>query len=189
MRNIPKQEEQKKKPKPREPMINPKAKEILEKNNKKRTKAKNKCKTTYATHNGHKLTVKEAKFIDNYMTLGNGRQAVIEAGYNTKAPHAYSTDLLNKQYIKDEIDYRLKELEAASIADATEILQYFTSVMRGEIKDQFEIEAPLSERTKAAQELAKRQIDIANRVAGKEATAEVKITLNWEGMDDGQEDE
>ena len=48
------------------------------------------------------------------MTLGNGRQAVIEAGYNTKAPHAYSTDLLNKQYIKDEIDYRLKELENAT---------------------------------------------------------------------------
>lgn len=181
-----KQEEQKKK----EPIntINPKVKEIRERNNKKRTKAKNKCKTNYATHDGHKLTVKEAKFIDNYITTGNGRQAVIEAGYASKTPHAYSTCLLNKNYIRDEIDYRLQELQNESIADATEILQYFTSVMRGEIKDQFEIEAPLSERTKAAQELAKRQIDIANKVQGREATAEVKITLNWEGMNDESED-
>ena len=81
----------------------------------------------------------------------------------------------------------MQEIQNASIADATEILQYFTAVMRGEIKDQFEIEAPLSERTKAAQELAKRQIDIANKVAGREATAEVKITLNWEGMDDEED--
>ena len=184
MRNIPKQEEQSQK-KQRKPKIDDKALEIIEKNKKereKKTKAKNKCKTNYATHDGHKLTVKEAKFIDNYMTLGNGRQAVIEAGYKTQAPHAYSTDLLNKQYIKDEIDFRLKELESASIADSTEILQFYTGVMRGEVPDQFGLEAPLSERIKACNELAKRQIDIANRVQGKEATAEVKITLNWEGM-------
>lgn len=166
--------------------INPKAKEILEKNKVEREAQKKKPqrRVTYSTFDGHRLTVNEAKFIDNYITTGNARQSVIDAGYKSKAPHQFGSDLLRKEYIKNEINHRLKELESASIADATEILQYFTSVMRGEIKDQFDMDAPLGERTKAAQELAKRQIDIANRVAGNQSVAEVKITLNWDGMDD-----
>ena len=35
-------------------------------------------------------------------------------------------------------------------------MQYLTSVMRGEKKDQFDLEASLSDRTRAAGELAKR---------------------------------
>ena len=40
-------------------------------------------------------------------------------------------------------------------------MRYFTSVMRGEVKDQFGLDAPLAERTKAAVELAKRKVDVA----------------------------
>ena len=78
-------------------------------------------------------------------------------------------------------------LEEQSIADATEILQYFTAVMRGEEKDQFGLDAPLGERTKAAQELAKRKIDMPNRVHDEENKAEIKITLNWGGLGDEAE--
>ena len=38
-------------------------------------------------------------------------------------------------------------------------MQYLTSVMRGEVKDQFDLDAPLSERTRCAQELLKRNMD------------------------------
>jgi phage terminase small subunit len=86
--------------------------------------------------------------------------------------------LLNKKYITEEINHRLEEMKSKRTADAVEILEYLTSVMRGELKDQFGLEAPLSERTKAATELAKRQIDIPNRLGGKK-DAEVKITLDW----------
>lgn len=57
-------------------------------------------------------------------------------------------------------------------------MQYFSSVMRGEVKDQFGLEAPLSERTKAAQELAKRTVDILNRQNGV-ADQKVEIKLDW----------
>lgn len=167
--------------------LHPKVKEIREKNRIEREskdKRKNKPKTTYATFDGHRLTPKEAKFIDIYLATTNQRQAVIEAGYTTKAPGQYGQQLLGKSYIRDEIDHRLKLLEEASIADATEILQYFTAVMRGEEKDQFGLDAPLGERTKAAQELAKRKIDMPNRVHGEEHNAEIKISLNWEGIAD-----
>lgn len=132
----------------------------------------------YKTQTGHNLTIKEATFIDKYIELGNQRQAVIEAGYQTKVPGQYAQQLLDKQYIKEEIQYRLELAKSQRIADATEVMEYFSAVMRGEIKDQFGLEAPLGERTKAAQELAKRQIDIPNRINGKE-TQEVKIVLDW----------
>lgn len=154
-------------------------------NKKKITKSNNRNtrhnRNQYSTFNGHPLTPQEAQFIDLYVSEGNGRKAVIEAGYKTKAPGQYAQTLLNKSYITEEINHRLEELKSESIADATEILQYLTGVMRGEIKDQFDLDAPLSERTKAAQELAKRQIDIPNRINGKEPAGDnqVRIILDW----------
>ena len=58
-------------------------------------------------------------------------------------------------------------------------MEYLTKVMRGELKDQFGLEASLSERTKAAQELAKRTIDIENKLktSNKTGDKEIKITL------------
>lgn len=136
--------------------------------------------TSITTHDGHPLTPKESKFIDEYVKTGNASQSVKEAGYKTKALRQYGTTLLSKDYVRSEIDYRLAQHKAESIAEADEIFQYFTSVMRGEIKDQFGLEASLGERTKAAQELAKRKIDIPARVAsGANQTAEVRITLDW----------
>ena len=73
--------------------------------------------------------------------------------------------------------YKLEELDKDSIADANEIMQYFTGVMRGEVKDQFGLDAPLSERTSAAKELAKRLIDIPNKASESENA--INIVLDW----------
>lgn len=158
-------------------------KKIDKKVKKKRRKKSCNGQTEYKTFNGHKLTIREARFIDNYIETGNARQACIDAGYSTSSPGAYARELIHRSYIADEIANRLEVLEDQKIASAEEILQYFTGVMRGEIKDQFGLDAPLGERTKAAQELAKRKIDIVNKINGGKETAEVKITLNWEGLD------
>lgn len=132
----------------------------------------------HKTFDGHKLTVKESVFIDEYVATGNGAQSVLKAGYNTKAPCQYANQLLRRIHVNREIQHRLDQLKENSIADAAEILEYFTKVMRGEEKDQFGLEASLGERTKAAQELAKRKIDIPNKLAGQnEAT--VTIRLDW----------
>ena len=145
--------------------------------------ARTKSVSTILSHSGHKLTPREDRFITEYVKTGNASQAVIEAGYSTKNPYQYSDNLKRKLYIQEEIDYRLKQLQSEKIADAQEILEYFSSVMRGEITDQFGLEAPLSERTKAAQELAKRQIDMVNK-AQQVATPELKITLDFSKDED-----
>ena len=133
------------------------------------------------TNTGHELSPNEDKFINLYLELGNGQQAVQKAGFTTKTPHAYAHKLLTKDYIVEEIKFRRDQAYANSQATAAEVLDYFTKVMRGEIKDQFGLEAPLAERTKAAQELAKRTVDIDNRMAGKKdmSTPEIAIRLDW----------
>lgn len=130
------------------------------------------------THTGHPLTIKESAFIDNYIQTGNGLKSIIEAGYNTNSPAQKANEILKKRYIAEEINFRLEKAKQESIASAEEIMQYFTDVMRGEIKDQFGLDAPLGERTKAAQELAKRQIDIPNKLAGNDVP-ELVIKLDW----------
>ena len=135
----------------------------------------------FATHDGHALTPKEAIFIDEYIKTGNALRSAETAGYSSKSYKGLSQKaqrILNKDYIIGEINFRLEQRRDESIADATEIMQYFTSVMRGEINDQFGIEAPLSERTKAAQELAKRQIDlVAKQDSGD--VPKLTITVDW----------
>lgn len=135
-------------------------------------------RTDFSTHTGYALTPLQARFIDAYVETGNGKQSVIEAGYNSKQPAQMAQKLLNTPYINEEIRYRLEQHKSESIATADEIMQYFTDVMRGKLLDQFGLEASLAERTKAAQELAKRQIDIPNKLAGNEAP-KITITVDW----------
>ena len=125
------------------------------------------------THDGYPLSVKEAKFISLFVANGNVNKSLREAGLNMR-------NIAGKDYITDEITYRLDQLKKETIADADEIMQYFTRVMRGEVKDQFGLDAPLSERTAAARELAKRIVDIEDDV--DTAVPEIKVTLNWEGV-------
>lgn len=124
------------------------------------------------THDGFPLSVKEAKFINLFLTNGDVTKALKEAGLTMPM-------VIGKDHITDEIKYRLELMKSETIADADEIMRYFTKVMRGEEKDQFGLDAPLSERTAAARELAKRIIDMPNEGS---MTPEIRVTLNWEGM-------
>lgn len=83
-----------------------------------------------------KLTVKQQKFADEYIRLGEVTKAAINAGYSTKSAYAVGSENLKKPSIKAYIDKRLEELKKESIAEQDEILQYLTSVMRGEMKEQ-----------------------------------------------------
>jgi phage terminase small subunit len=121
----------------------------------------------YQTHTGHKLTPQEYAFISAFVKCKNGSQAVREAGYNNKRPEAYARALLDRDFVREEIQFRLQEIEDAKIASATEILQFYTSVMRGEVLDQFGIEASLDTRIKSANELAKHQIELPMKLEQK----------------------
>ena len=104
----------------------------------------------------NKMTPKQKAFADYYIETGNATEAARKAGYSEKSSRQVGSENLSKPYIKAYIDERLKEMEAKRIASGEEVLQYLTSVMRGEIRDQFELDPSLQDRTKAAELLGKR---------------------------------
>ena len=140
-------------------------------------------KTHYVTHTQHRLDFREARFIDAYMVNYDGAEAVEKAGYKVKDKTGKARTLLKKDYIADEIAYRTEIYASECIADRQEIMEYFTAVMRGEVKDQFDLDAPLSERTAAAKELKKILIDDVER--GKQVQAQqVVVNIDMNRNDD-----
>ena len=89
-----------------------------------------------------------------------------------------ASQLLRNPKVAKKIAELTEAQRSASIASAQDVMEYLTAVMRGEIKDQFGLDAPLAERTKAAQELAKRTVDIEQRAKGI-ADATIEIKLDW----------
>lgn len=132
-------------------------------------------KFKYVTHTRHPLTFREARFIDAYMVNYDGKEAVEKAGFKVKNKTSKARELLKKDYIADEIAYRTEIYASECIADRQEVLEYFTAVMRGEVKDQFDLDAPLSERTAAARELKKVLIDDVEK--GKQVQAQ-QVVVN-----------
>lgn len=83
-----------------------------------------------------KLSQKQKDFADEYIISGNAVQAAKKAGYSKNYAKAQSHKLLENVGLKKYIDERLKEIESAKIATQQEVLEYLTSVMRGEHKEQ-----------------------------------------------------
>lgn len=127
------------------------------------------------------LTPPEEKFLAEYIKTGNLSDAVKKAGFEYSNQSSYikkGNKLLEQPNIKKRMKKIMKQLEKETMASAREVMEYFTAVMRGEISDQFGLDASLADRTKAAQELAKRTVDIENREKGK-ADSMVEIKVNW----------
>ena len=96
------------------------------------------------------------KFVHEYMKTDNMTQSAIKAGYSPKTAYSQASRLLKNNRVQDYIVAIRERLDSDKIADIQEVMEYLTSVMRGEKKDQFDLDPALSERTKAASELAKR---------------------------------
>lgn len=105
-----------------------------------------------------KLTPKQKRFCEEYLKSGNATDAAKKAGYKETSCRVIAAENLSKPAISAYIKRRMDEQEAALVADANEVLQFYSAVMRGEVKDQFGIDASLSDRLKAADSLSKRLV-------------------------------
>lgn len=79
---------------------------------------------------------KQKRFCEEYLVDCNATQAAIRTGYSKKTARAVGQRLLTNVDIKKYIDQQLQKLKNEKIADAQEVLEYLTSVMRGEQKEQ-----------------------------------------------------
>lgn len=103
-----------------------------------------------------KLNLKQQAFVDEYIKTGTAYQSAIRAGYSEKYAKSSSHKLLENVGIRAEIDKRMEKLKKDTIADQDEILQYLTSVLRGEVTDQELIPIQVGRGEMEVEELEKR---------------------------------
>lgn len=123
------------------------------------------------------LTPKQKAFADYYIECGNSTEAARKAGYSEKSSRFIGSENLTKSNISAYIAERMQTQNEARVASADEVLQFFSSVMRGEIKDQFGLDAALSDRLNAGKELMKRHM-VAESAGDRNAA---KITIRENG--------
>lgn len=80
-----------------------------------------------------KLTEKQKRFIDYFIETGNAAEAARKAGYSEKTAPWIGQENLQKPTIKAAIEKRLQELKSSRTATLSEILEFMTAVMRGEV--------------------------------------------------------
>lgn len=79
-----------------------------------------------------KLTAKQQRFCDEYLIDLNAAQAAIRAGYSEKTAKQIGQENLTKPDLRAYIDQRMAEKEESLVAKQDEVMQYLTSVLRGE---------------------------------------------------------
>lgn len=114
------------------------------------------------------MNARQKRFCDEYLIDCNATQAAIRAGYSPKTAKQIGRENLTKPYLKAYIDEQLEILHSEKIATADEVLQYLTSIMRGEHREQTlkfigegvqkitNIDVSAKERLKAAELIGKR---------------------------------
>ena len=103
-----------------------------------------------------KLTPKQKAFADEYLICGNITEAAKKAGYSEKTAAVIGNENLKKPNVLEYIAERQKQIDDSRIADVKEVMEFYSSVLRGEVKDQFDMDAALSDRLAAGRELMKR---------------------------------
>ncbi len=128
------------------------------------------------------MTPKMRKFCDEYLVSGNATDAAIKAGYSPKSAYSQGQRMLKNVEVKSYIEAELEKLHSAKIADAEEVLEYLTAVMRGKQTEQIlqlagegvqvitDIGVSARERLKAAELIGKRfglfrdNVDVAGSI-------------------------
>lgn len=94
------------------------------------------------------MTRRERLFCEHYARAPSGTGAAIAAGYSEKTARQIASRLLTKVYIRQFISELTEELDSELIADARELRQTWTAIMRSK-------KASDRDRLKASELLAK----------------------------------
>ena len=114
------------------------------------------------------MNAKQKRFCDEYLIDCNATKAAIRAGYSEKTAKQMGAENLSKPDLRAYIDEQLERLHNEKTADAQEVMEYLTAVMRGEHTEQVlkligegvqtitNIDVSAKERLKAAELIGKR---------------------------------
>lgn len=82
-----------------------------------------------------KLTEKQKKFCDEYIKLGNAKEAAINTGYSKRTAKSIGAENLTKPDLKKYIDERMAQLASERIMSAQEILERLSLIASAEITE------------------------------------------------------
>lgn len=139
------------------------------------------------------MTDKQRRFADEYIIDCNATRAYKAAYPKVKSDAVAQTNgsrLLLNAMVKSYIDEQLEKLHNKKTADAQEVMEYLTSVMRGEQKEEIlclvgdgcqkikQIDVSAKERLKAAELLGKRYGIFSDKV-DLNADMDLNITVDY----------
>lgn len=102
------------------------------------------------------LTKKQRLFAEYYLECWNATEAAKRAGYSEDSAGSIGWENLKKPEIVNHIRARARAKESEAVATADEVMSFMSAVVRGNVTDQFGLEASLDTRLKAADGLMKR---------------------------------
>lgn len=82
------------------------------------------------------LTAKQQAFINEYLVDLNSTASAIRAGYSPKTAESIGWENLRKPQIKNAIDEIMQSKQNKLVATQDEVLEYLTSVLRGDIDEE-----------------------------------------------------
>lgn len=139
-----------------------------------------------------KLTIKQKKFVDEYIICGTAVTAYNNAGYTspTKRKARFNASrLLSNENVKLAVQERMEALHNEKIADQKEVLSFLTAVMRGEEVEQTLIGAGQGLQEKTYLELSgKDRIKAAELLGKRYGTWTEKVEVNANVHNDGFEE-
>lgn len=103
-----------------------------------------------------KLTPKQKKFALEFLISGNITDAAKNAGYSERSARQIGSLNLTKPNVVEYMNEILDKTKSEEVATTEEVLEFLTSVMRGNVAEQFGLDPAIVDRTKAAQLLMKR---------------------------------
>lgn len=86
-----------------------------------------------------KLTLKQQRFVDEYIISGNATQAYRKAGYSAKSDNvawSEASKLLRNPKVKAELDKRNAEIQSAKTMDMQEVMERLAAMGRGETTEE-----------------------------------------------------
>lgn len=101
------------------------------------------------------MNERQKRFADEYVIDLNAEAAAIRAGYSPGYARGNAYKLVAKSGIKEYIQKRLEEKESRLIAKQDEVLQYLTSVMRGQSQSEIVVVENIGDFTSEARTMKK----------------------------------
>ncbi len=78
------------------------------------------------------MTKKQQRFCDEYLVDCNATQAAIRAGYSKATAKSIGQRLLTNVDLQKYIQEKMQDMQDKTVASAEEVIQYLTSVLRGQ---------------------------------------------------------